>query len=381
MKFPYKNILLTGLLIWLFAPPTIAGVGDNDSKVSKTISERYLMPKNGHLDIINKYGQVLISNSDNDSVVVIIEIIAYGKDRSAANKIIERVDFNFSQTNQYLNLETVLDRKSGVFKELWNSIGDYSKTLLSKNKLEINYEVSVPRSTTISINNKFGDVFMADRYKKVELELSHGNLRANDFNTDANISVSYGKAQIRHLKSGNLIFKATEVSIKSVGTVDIKSSSSELVIIKAEEVSLNSRSDKKVEINSIARLKGKMTFSKLQIENLTKSLDVDLSYTDILISHIPFNFSLVRIASKSSDIELEFDPITYMDVNIKAHEYRLDIPMEQLEKEYLDKKRGHAQYSGTIGKKNNYKGSLNIDSQHGPINIRLKPQQQSVKSK
>jgi hypothetical protein len=70
-----------------------------------------------------------------------------------------------------------------------------------------------------------------------------------------------------------------------------------------------------------------------------------------------------------------------MDVDVKAHEFRIDISMEQLEKEYIDKKRGHARYTGTIGEKNNYKGSLSIDSQHGPINIRLNPQQQSVNSK
>ena len=314
-------------------------------------------------------------------MTVKIEVIAYGKDRSTANKIISRVDFDFEQTKEYLTLETVLDRKSGFFKEMWNNIGDYSKTLLSKNKLEINYEVYVPKTISISIINKFGDIFISERDKKVDIEMSHGNLRADNFNANSNISVNYGQAHIKQLKDGDLNFKASEVAIRSVGSANIQSSSSEITITKGEEIQLNSRSDKMVEINEVSRLKGEMIFSKLKVDNLTKNLDIELSYSDIQVDQIPFNFSLIRIIGKSSDIDLEFEANAYMDVNIKAYEYKLQLPMTTLNKEYIDKKRGLVLYTGIIGKENNYKGSLNIDSQRGAINIGLTTQQQSVKSK
>ena len=379
MRLSYKSIVLTVIWFWVLIPS--AHASDNDTKVSKITNEGFLMPKNGHLEIINKYGQVLINNSHNDSVTVKIEVIAYGKDRSTANKIISRVDFDFEQTKEYLTLETVLDRKSGFFKEMWNNIGDYSKTLLSKNKLEINYEVYVPKTISISIINKFGDIFISERDKKVDIEMSHGNLRADNFNANSNISVNYGQAHIKQLKDGDLNFKASEVAIRSVGSANIQSSSSEITITKGEEIQLNSRSDKMVEINEVSRLKGEMIFSKLKVDNLTKNLDIELSYSDIQVDQIPFNFSLIRIMGKSSDIDLEFGANTYMDVNIKAYEYKLQLPMTTLNKEYIDKKRGLVLYTGIIGKENNYKGSLNIDSQRGAINIGLTTQQQSVKSK
>lgn len=378
MKLIYKYILLTA--IWLLVSTPICHAGDTDTKVSKTIVEGFLMPKNGHLEITNKYGQILINNSDSDSLIVKVQIIAYGKDRSTATKILNRVDFDFVQTNQYLTLETILDRKSGAFKELWNSIGDYSKTLLSKNKLEINYEVSVPNSISVSLTNKFGDIFMADRYQKVDVELSHGNLRAQNFNAHSSISVSYGKAHLKNFKDGNLTFKASEVTIRSIESANIRSSSSEITITKAEDVSLESRSDKFIEFTEVERLKGKMSLSKLKIDELSKNLNIDLKYSDIIINHIAFNFSLIRIEGRYSDIDLEFDPLTYMEVDIKADEDRFQLPFADLNKEYVDEKKGIARYSGTIGKKNNYKGSLNIDSESGEINIKFKSQQQSVNS-
>ncbi len=381
MKSLYKNkhIVLLLFCFWTLASSVYAD--ENDTKVTKTINEEFLLPKNGHVEITNKYGQIVIIDSDNSYVTVRIEVIAYGKDRKAANKIMERVDFDFDQTSQYLSLETVLDRKSGAFKELWNSIGDYSKTLLSKNKLEINYEVAVPKTASISLNNKFGDIFISDRKKAVDIIVSHGNLRVNSINATSNITVSYGTAQIKHVNNGRLKFKSAEVTINSGDAIDIRSSSSEINIIKGGEIELNSRSDKRVEVGEVARLSGEMTFSKLKVDKLTKNIDINLNYSDIQVNHIPFSFSFIRIQGKSSDIDLDFDTYPYMEVDIKASEDRLSIPVTNLSKEYIDEKKGIAQYRGVIGEKNNYKGNLTIDAQRGTVNIRLNMLQQSVKSK
>ncbi len=379
MKLLYKVFMPVVLWATICFPALADSSGDDDTKVSKTISQGYLMGENSYLEITNKYGQILINNSANDSVNVKVEVIAYGKDGAAATKILERVDFDFVQTNQYLTLETVLDRKSGAFKELWNNIGDYSKTLLSKNKLEINYVVSVPVGTALTLNNKFGDVFIADRNQKVDIDMSHGDLRANDLNASSSITLSYGKAQIKEIKDGNLVLKSSQVTIKSIGAAGIESVSSEIMISKANEVTLNSRSDKLIEITKVERLEGKMALSNLKLGELLKSLDINLRYTDISIRQIPFNFSLIRIEGKYSDIDLDFDANTHMDVDIILDEDQTPLPFEGLTKEYVDDKKGVLRLRGIIGDKNNYKGNLNIDSEKGEINIRLQPQQ-SVKS-
>lgn len=378
MNLRYKNTLLA--LLCCFIALGAFCTGDNDTKVTKTINESFLLPKNGNVEIHNKYGQIVILNSDTDSVTVKIEVVAYGKDRSSANKIMNRVDFDFSQTNQYLTLETVLDRKSGAFKELWNSIGDYSKTLLSKNKLEINYEIAIPRSATITLNNKFGDVYIHERDKKVEIAISHGNLRANDFNATSKISVSYGDARIKHLTAGELRFKASDATIQSLGMVKILSSSSEINITKVEELQIDSRSDKNIEIEEAGHIKGKMIFSKINVETLNKGVDLGLSYSDITIDEVPFNFSIIRINGKSSDIDIEFNANTYMELDIEGDDEDLNLPGIGLTREVLDKKRGTVQYKGLIGKKTNYKGNVDIKAQGGSVRIGIALQPQSVKT-
>ena len=374
----YKNTFLA-LLLSIVSLAAYAE-RDNETKVTKTIDEKFLLPKNGIVEVTNKYGQVVILNSENDSVTLRIEIIAYGKDKSTADKIMDRVDFDFGQTGQYLTLETVLDRKSGVFKEAWNNIGDYSKTLLSKNKLVINYEIRIPRSASINLTNKFGDVYIQERDHKVEIDVSHGSLRANNFNANSKISVSYGDARIKYLKSGELYFRACDATIQALGTVEMQSSSSDISIKEADELQIESRSDKRIDIDKIGHIRGKLTFSKMKVENLNKLADLDLNYSDFYVAQVPFTFSMIRIDGKSSDIDLEFDPNTYLDLDLLGTEEDIGLPMTGMNREVIDEKKGIVQYKGTLGNKTNYKGKVNIKAQGGSVRIGIEQQPQSVKS-
>lgn len=376
MKSIYR---LTGVvLLWLVVGWVHAG--DNDTKVTKTINRGAVMPKNGDVELLNKYGQVVVSNSDDDSVRVTITVIAYGKDHASANKIMDRVDFDFNQTKQFLTIETVLDRKSGTFQEVWNNIGDLSKSLLSKNKLEINYEIQVPSNVTLSITNKFGDIYIGERNTKTEIDLSHGNLRSNSFNASSNISVSYGDARIKYMKSGDLNLKSTDADIKELGNVDLKSSSSSISISKVNDLEIDSRSDKAVEIRTANRISGKMSFSKLEVEEIIESVDLNMSYSDIEIEHMPFSFSLVRISGKTSDIYITFDPNSFIEVDIKANENGLHLPFTDLDKTYLDEKKRIVQIKGTLGTKKNYKGNVYIDVLDGDITLSLNTSPESSKS-
>lgn len=375
MKLIFKIIGIYCLL--LVANGAFAG--DNDTKVTKTITRGALMPKNGYVELFNKYGQVVVGNSDDDSVRVTINIIAYGKDLYTANKIMDRVDFDFNQTNQFLTIETVLDRKSGTFQEVWNNIGDLSKSLLSKNKLEINYEIKVPKHVSLNITNKFGDIYIGERNTKTEIDLSHGNLRSNSFNASSKIAVSYGDARIKYFKSGDLNFKSTDADIKQLGDVELNSSSSSISIGKADELDIDSRSDRSIEIEEVNRITGKMSFSKLEVKEAINSVDLQMSYSDVEIEHMPFSFSLVRISGKTSDISLSFDPNSFIEVDIKANEKDLHLPLASLKKEYIDEKKRLVQLTGTLGTKKNYKGNVYIDVNEGALTLILESSPQSAR--
>ncbi|MCK5278772.1 MAG: hypothetical protein KAK04_09540, partial [Cyclobacteriaceae bacterium] len=132
-----------------------------ETKLSKSIDKTFEVSGRLSLEITNKYGNVIIETWPRNEVSLKIEIIAYGKDGSAAEKLMDRVEFDFKHSSDFLEVESVFDRKKSFFKDLLNAVGDYSASLLSKHKLQVNYELNIPETTaSITIDNRFGDIHL-----------------------------------------------------------------------------------------------------------------------------------------------------------------------------------------------------------------------------
>ena len=291
--------LVFSVLLAVFCTSLWAGTGPgSDTKLTKSIDRSFRVSKNSHFELVNKYGQIIINTWEKDSIKLNVTITAYGKNYSEAEKLLDRVDIDFRQTGQYLTTETLLDRRSGFFKELWNNISDYSKTLLSKTKLEVDYQVYMPTTVDLDLDNKFGDIYLGEIDAKCDINIMHGNLRANRIHKTSNIEVAYGDVKIKELAAGRLTLKTVEGDILTLGDVQLKSSSSEIYIKKADKIDIDSRSDKKLRFEEVNRLSGKGLFSKFEIDRLAKSLDLDMNYGEINAASIPFSFSKINVEGK-----------------------------------------------------------------------------------
>ncbi|MGD1958224.1 MAG: hypothetical protein ACFB2Y_05190 [Fulvivirga sp.] len=351
-----------------------------DTQESKTYERSFKVAPDSYFEITNKYGQIIINTWDKDSIQVTAEVTAHGKDYSDTRKLLSRVDIDFSQTGQYLSVETMLDRKSGFFKELWNSVSDYSKTLLSKTKLEIDYKIYLPNTINLELENKFGDLYLSEIKGKCDINITHGNLRANVIHGSSTIAVGFGDVKIKELKSGVITLKTTDADIQTLGDVTFKSSSSHVRIKKADQLNIDSRSDKSLRIEEINRIIGKSLFSKLELEDVKKSIDLNMNYGELRADNIAFSFSKIDLEGKYTDVYLQFAPDTYLQADITAKEDQLSMPVEgvSLERNYEDEKRKYVNVKGTMGQKNNYPGYLFVNSSGGEVAIRLTGMQHSV---
>ncbi len=355
------------LATWVFLTCAFITYAQNGSTQSKTITESYLVGDEASIEIKNKYGQIIVNTWEKKEVKVEVVVTAYGKNRSAGEKILSRVDFDFNKVNNYVILETVLDRKSGFFKDLLNNIGDYSKTLLSKNKLDIDYELYVPENASIKIENKFGDVFLADVKNNCEVKVSNGNLKAQHLEGNATIGVSFGNAYVKSIQDGSIELKVADIEIDNAYDISINSSSSEIVIHQATKVRLNSRNDK-LKISKIDHLAGKSSFSKIEVNKLLQLTDMDMSYGFLSVSEVDDSFSKIQLTGKSTDFNLSFDQRSYFNAMLLAKEDRLVIPRKIADVE-IDSDDEFVSVKGTIGNKNNKPAFVNIDAQKGDLKV------------
>lgn len=364
MKRLYKQLLLFTLLM-----PGLAAFAD-DNERSKTIRQQLTVPKEVSLEMINKYGDIIIHTWEYDSISVEVTITAHGKKDEVLERQLDRVFVEISQVGKYVRMASVLDRKSGSLNEFFKSIGDQSKALLSKNKIEINWVVYMPDHTEVMIENKFGDIYMDAVYGKAKLEMSHGKLRSDGFYGYSRLELSYADADIDYLKEAYLDLKVSEIDIAKADFLTISGSSSEYYLKEVKSLKIDSRNDD-ISVNSLNSLSGSASFSNIKIESLRQSVDADLKYGEFELQFVQKGFSKISLKTQSTDIELGVDETAGFIFDITAKEEQLRIPpaINEDSREYIDDKQKYINSRGKVGLYQSSPSRLLIDAQGGSVEL------------
>lgn len=344
-----------------------------ETKLSKSINKTFDVRGKLNLDITNKYGSVIIDTWSRDEVGLKIEILAYGKDENAAEKLIDRIEFDFKHADDFLEVESVFDRKKSFFKDLVNAVSDYSASLLSKHKLQVNYELNIPESTSsVTVDNRFGDVHIGNVEGSVNVTLAHGNLRVDELRDYARINVNYGNARIKNVNEANMSLKGAELDLEYVKKLNLNSSSSKISIGKALDIDLESTNDN-INIGEVYDLSGAANFTEMIISDLTTRCRLNQSYGEMTVKYISEEFVSIRLNGKSTDYSLVFSGRSSFESQIHARDDKLKIAnyAGQREKRYLDDKSKFVRITGTFGKDPGDR-KLNVDAQNGEVNIDFK---------
>ena len=347
---------------------------ENNTKLTKEVSRGFAAQKDVTVDVSNKYGQVIINTWKQDSVKIEVVITAYGKRDDLVEKALKRVDLDFRQSGNFITAETVLDRKSGSLKEFFNSVGDYSKALLSKNKLEVDYQIYMPETANIYIDNKFGDVYLEEVFGKSKIVVSHGNLRAYRLHGFARIDVSFGDANLKYIKEGELLLKVAEADITQADAVNIKGNSSKVFIKEAKELGVDCRHDK-LTIESVEMIRGRGSFSDVKINTMHVLTDLELSYGQVRINEALDGFNQISINGKSTDIEVNLHGNAYVNADITAVDDKLTMPISQnhTKREAKDDRGKVVNVSGYLGADKGTESRLYIDADGGDTQIHFNP--------
>ena len=345
---------------------------DND-KLTKTISKAYSTNKINRLEIHNKYGDIILNNWDKDSVVVAITIAAFGKNEEAAERLMKRTEVQFDVVSFGVEVYTELKKSDGWLKDFWNEMSGYSQSIISKDQLTIDFQVYLPEDLDLEITNKYGDVYIPDRSGATRLDLSNGNLKAEDMAGNFNLIFRFGNADISMVHSGEVSLKSAELQMEKANRLRIQSNSSEIDLGVVKQLKINSRTDKIV-IEESHNLEGQSSFTKIRMRNLNGSMDLNTIYGAIIVDHVTSGFSEVLILGKSTDMSLIFDHMAYFNARVIAKEGKFELPRNHgLKQVYTDGTEKFIKSTGGLGKLNSAPGEVNINAQGGKLKLEFAP--------
>lgn len=324
-------------------------------------------PKDGKVEVINKYGEIIIRTWKSDSVRFDVLVRAEGRNSDAVNKSMSRVDIKFRKVGSVISAVTELSSGRGFFGNVMNEVSG----LTGSNKLQIDYEIWMPEGLLLSVENKYGDVYLSDLKSKVDIDVSHGDIKAGNLSQLLNLKHSYGKASFGKINESIIVLRGSEIHFEEAKSLNFESGSSEIRVDKVGKAQFNSRNDK-IHLLDVQEVMCEGSFTNLTADLIRGSARLDFSYGDIYLSRIVKDFNSIDITGKSTDINLILNQASFIKTFIKGPEDRMILPNSMLlmKKELFDD--GRISLSGDVGNTNTDHSQLIIDADGGELIIAIK---------
>lgn len=307
MTIFYRQTILFGLLVMslaLTAQPYVK---------TRTITKSFKVMDDTELFVKNKYGRIHLIPWEKDSVKFTIEIEVKGKKASKVNSFFATVDVDFIDSRHYIQAETSFAGK-GSF---WTDVKDVSRsTFSSENKAKIDYKIYLPAGLFVSLENKYGDIFVEQHDGSISINLSNGDLRCHAFNGELTLEMEFAYANIKHINKGVMkLGYHSEVQLIEAENLKIESRSSRVKINKATTLRITSSRDKYF-LDNVNTLNMTASYSYLEIGSLAKSINMKAHYGSVEIKKIEPGVSDFILKVESADLAIAKAPDQLFNVEV-----------------------------------------------------------------
>jgi hypothetical protein len=202
---------------------SLAGHGEEEVKKKRVINKSYEVTADDKLEIVNSFGNVVVSTWDKNEITVDIELGAKASTDEKAQDIMDELVVKEMHDGHIISFKTkVGEIHNGENK---HKNGDEDRSFY------IDYVIHMPAGNRLQLENSFGKTTVPDLNGEVTLTSKFGGLTAGKLgNVDA-IDVEFGRATIAEVNNGKVVFKFNKESTidKVNGNVRITSEFSQNV--------------------------------------------------------------------------------------------------------------------------------------------------------
>jgi len=304
---------------------------------TKVIEKEHTIGQAGELDIESKYGNINVTTWNKESVAVKAVITVKAKSESDANELLEYINIEFQEGSNYLKCLTINSfQENYTWKDYlpWN-ISNY-KTL----EYSIEYTVQMPHSADLNIENKHGNIGLADLGGSADIEQKYGNLSAKDIKGNLKLYLKHGNGTVGSVADlrgelgysnftlnkanvVNLESKHSNVEIKEAITLQLESRYDNFEIGTIEEINIDCRySD--YDIEKVSRLTIIASYSDIVLQHLDESVQAELKYGDFDVRDLKSYFKDISIISSYTDVDIDIDETIEFDLDVEGE--HLDVP-------------------------------------------------------
>ena len=284
------------------------------------------------LNIKNEFGSINIIEGADDKIIFKITITGKGKNNNLAREYAQTVNVDFAQNGNDISAKTVFERLN------CENCGR-----------NVNYEVTVPKKTKLSLDSKFGDIKLNNVSEPVDIQIAFGKLYANVL-SEAKVKVQHGGATINKCESLTINSDFSKNKLGEVGSVSGRVSHGG------------------IDIEQLGSAKLKSEFSNVNIQSLKKSFDAEtFSHGSLTISDIDYNFSNINVKASFTKVRVLFNENHSFKAILYCNFGSINTGNVAFYEKSLDKKDAVV---GIVGKTKEPSPIVDISNSHGNISFK-----------
>lgn len=298
--------------------------GQEVYEVNRTVTKSFAWTPESQLELENKYGDVIFETWNKDSIRVQTEISIKSKKEEAMQELADMAIVEIYSQGNFVIARTDWAANTSIWGQARNEMRN---VFGSDQKVEISYKVWLPKTTSIDVINKFGDVFLPAFDGEVILDLSHGDLRSESISRPKNVSVQYGDVKVDSWGPGKLKLLFSELHSDEMKQLKIESKSSKLYVGEIDVLDIQSRNDD-LYLKEVGAMYGKYHFSNTYIDLLKESANVVQEYGELEIYSLDPKFTTAVVKAKRCKILFRLDedtPVNF-DITLKYGERFASVP-------------------------------------------------------
>ncbi|MFY7963646.1 MAG: hypothetical protein ACOVO1_02010 [Chitinophagaceae bacterium] len=167
--------------------------------------------------------------------------------------------------------------------------------------------IYVPKDNKLNIESKYGDVAVKNFIRKIDADITNGNLDLEKTNT-LNLRSKYSNININEVDKGEIDFINGNLFIQNINEVELDSKYSTVEINASKKMVIKSINDN-YELENIAVLEGFKNYGTLRITNLQESIELNGTNADIKLKNISASVKAISIDNKYADLRLPLKKI------------------------------------------------------------------------
>jgi hypothetical protein len=351
------------LALTLLVSSTLQAAGDEYSKNKK---KEYQVNDQTVLAVINKYGDVNITNWEKDMVSIDVTVTVDHRKEEKARELLDEIIINFAQEGNKIMAETDFDKSFNRSGGLFDFDSDTKE-------FSIDYTIKMPKYLSIELENKYGDVFIDEVTGRADIAVKYGNLKANKIlrnNTKplSHVYLAYSNGNIGEVNWLKLTLKYTpdHCEIGKSKALIAMTKYSTLELEQGSSLVCESKYDN-YRIGTLSNLVCEAKYTEFNIDRVTKQIDLDSKYGDFDVNQIPAGFKKIKVDNSYGSI----------DLNIASNaSYQLDGEAEYTDIEYPNEgsvsrieRNTEVKVSGTVGRKSNPDSKVEINTRYGKVSL------------